>query len=172
MNLIKRKNIKDKKHQNKKIYKILLVVNVILMSILVFISLISPHDSGVDTNQFTREKKERSKEEKETIGRAIDINNLDDWFEIVHSEKDKLYHLYPKGWAKKTIENFLKDPKNKFYSEAWFSLKNRIATTSCYWKLLDLPIEDIDVHSPYNSDVVILSARDGAIIFNDFQDKE
>ena len=111
MNLIKKRKVKDKKTPSKKIYKILLVVNVILMSILVFISLISPHDSGVDTNQFTREKKEMSKEEKETIGRAIDINNLDDWFEIVHSEKDKLYHLYPKGWAKKTIENFLKDGK-------------------------------------------------------------
>ena len=60
MNLIKKRKVKDKKTPNKKIYKILLVVNVILMSILVFISLISPHDSGVDTNQFTREKKERS----------------------------------------------------------------------------------------------------------------
>ncbi len=172
MNSIKKRKVKDKKTPNKKIYKIVFMIFVISIVAVVFISLISPRDSGVDTNQFTREKKEMSKEDKETIGRAIDINNLDDWFEIVHSEKDKLYHLYPKDWAKKTIENFFKDPKNKFYSEAWFSLKNRIATTSCYWKLLDLPIEDIDVHSPYNPDVVILRARDGAIIFNDFQDKE
>ncbi|MEZ7764536.1 hypothetical protein O3802_00890 [Gemella sp. 27098_8_92] len=172
MNLIKREKIKNEKQSNKKIYKIVSIIFIITIVTLIFVSLISPHDSSTDTNQFTREKKEMSKEDKEMIGRAIDINNLDDWFEIVHSEKDKLYHLYPKGWAKKTIENFLKEPKNKFYSEAWFSLKNRIATTSCYWKLLDLPIEDIDVHSPHNPNVVILRARDGAIIFNDFQDKE
>ena len=115
MNSIKKRKVKDKKTPNKKIYKIVFMIFVISIVAVVFISLISPRDSGVDTNQFTREKKEMSKEDKETIGRAIDINNLDDWFEIVHSEKDKLYHLYPKGWAKKTIENFLKDPKNSYY---------------------------------------------------------
>ena len=108
MNLIKKRKVKDKKTPNKKIYKIVFMIFVISIAVVVFISLISPHDSGVDTNQFTREKKERSKEEKETIGRAIDINNLDDWFEIVHSEKDKLYHLYPKGWAKKNDRKFFK----------------------------------------------------------------
>lgn len=172
MNLRKRKTIKDKHQLSKKKYKMIFIIFIVTVLSVIFVSLISPSNSIDDTNKFTREKKEISEKDKETLKQTLDINNLDDWFEIVHSEKDKVYHLYPKGWGKQTIENFIKDPKNKFYIEAWISLKERIATTSCYWKPLNLPIEDIEVHSPHNPDLIVLKARDGDIIFNYFQDKE